>query len=288
MIPVLFHLGPLTIYSFGVMAALALISACYVAYRLLRTRGVPFEFAYELLFVAGLGGFAGARLYYIVQHWSGVKGDLWGSLFSGSGFTWYGGLIGGFVCVALWSRFRHVPVGLMANAAGPGVAIGYAVGRIGCQLSGDGDYGRPTTSFLGMGYPHGTVPTPPGVEVWPTPIFETLAMVLVCWYLYRMARKPQPGWYVWGWFMVLAGIERFLIEFIRRNPVVLLGLRTPQWESVISIAIGVWLILYTRNRPTVEMELAAAAKAKSVKTRAGAGSGRSPRHKPAKAGRTGA
>ncbi len=161
MIPVFFHLGPITIYSFGVMAAAALVSACYVAYRLLRTRGVSFEFAYELLFVAGIGGFVGARIYYLLQHWSSVHGDLLHNTFSGSGFTWYGGLIGGFICVALWSRVRHVPVGLMANAAGPGVAIGYAVGRIGCLLSGDGDYGSPTKSFIGIAFPHGTVPTPP-------------------------------------------------------------------------------------------------------------------------------
>ena len=260
MIPVFFHLGPVTIYSFGVMAACALIAACYVAYRLLRTRGVSFEFAYELLFVAGLGGFAGARIYYLVQHWADVKGDLFHNAFSGSGFTWYGGLIGGFVCVALWSRFRHVPLGLMANAAGPAVAMGYAVGRIGCLLSGDGDYGSPTKSFIGIAFPHGTVPTPPGVKVWPTPPMETIAMLVVCWVLYRMAKKPQPGWYVWGWFMVLAGVERLLIEFIRRNPVVFLGLRTTQWESIASVAIGVAVILVTRDRETVEASLEAVAK----------------------------
>jgi phosphatidylglycerol:prolipoprotein diacylglycerol transferase len=286
-IPVFFHIGPITIYSFGVMAAAALICASYVAYRLLRTRGVSFEFAYELLFVAGLGGFAGARLYYLVQHWSSVRGDLLHNTFSGSGFTWYGGLIGGFVCVALWSRFRHVPVGLMANAAGPGVAIGYAVGRIGCLLSGDGDYGSPTKSFLGMAFPHGTVPTPPGIKVWPTPIFETIAMLVVCWVLYRMAQRPQPGWYVWGWFMVLAGAERFLIEFIRRNPVVFLGLRTPQWESIASVVIGIAIILVTRNRETVEMSLEAARTTSRGDRAKGTGAARSAGRKPAKTGRTG-
>ncbi len=258
MIPVFFHLGPITVYSFGVMAAAALVAACYIAYRLLRTRGVSFEFAYELLFVAGLGGFAGARVYYVLQHWAAVKGDLLHSIFSGSGFTWYGGLIGGFICVALWARFRHVPLGLMANAAGPAVAMGYAVGRIGCLLSGDGDYGSPTRSFIGIAFPHGTVPTPPGVKVWPTPPMETIAMLAVCWLLFRMAKRAQPGWYVWGWFMVLAGIERLLIEFIRRNPVVFLGLRTTQLESILSIAIGVAIILYTRGREPVETSLGAA------------------------------
>jgi phosphatidylglycerol:prolipoprotein diacylglycerol transferase len=260
MIPVFFHLGPITIYSFGVMAAAALVAAAYVAYLLLRTRGVSFEFAYELLFVAGIGGFAGARIYYLLQHWAAVKGDLFHNTFSGSGFTWYGGLIGGFVCVALWARFRHVPVGLMANAAGPAVAIGYAIGRIGCLLSGDGDYGSPTKSFIGIAFPHGTVPTPPGVKVWPTPPMETIVMLVVCWVLYRMAKKPQPGWYVWGWFMVLAGVERLLIEFIRRNPVVFLGLRTTQWESLASVALGVAVILYTRGREPVETSLVAASR----------------------------
>ena len=286
MIPVFFHVGPFTIYSFGVMAAAALVAACYVAYRLLRTRGVPFEFAYELLFVAGIGGFVGARVYYLVQHWGEVRGDLWHNTFSGSGFTWYGGLIGGFVCVLLWSRFRHVPVGLMGNAAGPAVAIGYAIGRVGCLLSGDGDYGSPTKSFLGMSFPHGTVPTPPGVKVWPTPPMETVAMLIVFWVLYRMAKKPQPGWYVWGWFMVLAGTERLLIEFIRRNPVVFLGLRTPQWESVLSIGIGVAVILYTRRKPSVEMEIEATRRARSEQRKAA--TGKPSARKPARAGRTGA
>ena len=219
MIPVLFHLGPFTIYSFGVMAAAALVLACTVAYWVLRTRGVSFEFAYELLFVAGIGG---------------------------------------FICVAAWSRVRHVPIGLMANAAGPAVAMGYAIGRIGCLLSGDGDYGSPTRSFIGIAFPHGTVPTPPGVKVWPTPPMETVTMLIVCWVLYRMAKRAQPGWYVWGWFMVLAGAERFLIEFIRRNPVVFLGLRTPQWESVASVIVGIAIILATRDREPVEVALEAA------------------------------
>ena len=121
--------------------------------------------------------------------------------------------------------------------------------------SGDGDYGSPTKSFIGIAFPHGTVPTPPGVKVWPTPPIETVVMLIVCYVLYRMAKRPQPGWYVWGWFMVLAGVERFLIEFIRRNPVVFLGLRTTQWESIASVAIGVAIILWTKDRQPVEATL---------------------------------
>ena len=106
-----------------------------------------------------------------------------------------------------------------------------------------------------MAYPHGTVPTPPGVEVWPTPIFEILIMVPIFLVLYRMAKKPQPGWYVFGWFLVLSGIERLLIEFIRRNPVWLFGLTAPQILSIVSVAIGVGIIVVQRHKPPVEVRL---------------------------------
>ncbi len=268
MYPELLHLGPITIYSFGVMAALALIAAAAVAYGVLRVRGFGFELAYELFFVAGIAGFVGARVYYLVQHWSAVNGHLASSVFGGSGFTWYGGFIGGFIAVLVWSYLRHVPIGLMANAAGPAVAVGYAVGRIGCLLSGDGDYGKPTTAWFGIAFPHGTVPTPPGVHVYPTPPMETVAMLLVGLFLYRMAKKPQPGWYVFGWFLVLSGIERFLIEFIRRNPAWILGLTAPQWESVVSVVAGVVLILYTRRKPTVEEQMEKALRGRAARRRA--------------------
>jgi phosphatidylglycerol:prolipoprotein diacylglycerol transferase len=263
MYPVLFHLGPFTFYTFGLMAALALIVPAYFVWRLLRVRGVSGEFCYELIFAAGIGGFVGARVYWIVQHWSEASKDLFNFLVGGFGLTWYGGLIGGFIGVVAWTLVRKQKVGLVANAMGPAVALGYAIGRVGCQLSGDGDYGTPTTSFLGMAYPHGTVPTPPGVEVWPTPLFEIAVMVPVFLVLYYMAKKPQPGWYVFGWFLVLSGIERLLIEFLRRNPDWLLGLTAPQVLGIASAAIGVAIILVQRHKPAVEVQ--------SVEPRPGSG-----------------
>ena len=251
MYPELLHLGPVTIYSFGIMAALALISAALVAWLVLRRHGVPFDFAFEILFATGVGGFAGARIYYLLQHWSEVRGDFWGGAFGGAGFTWYGGLIGGFIAVYCLCLLRKVPVGLMANAAAPGVAIGYAVGRIGCQLAGDGDYGSPSSLPWAMGYPNGVVPTAPGVTVHPTPVYETLIMLAVFVVLFRMAKKPQPGWYVFGWFLVLQGIERFLVEFLRLNPVLGLGLTSPQWIGIAGVIGGVVMILVTRKRPAL-------------------------------------
>jgi phosphatidylglycerol:prolipoprotein diacylglycerol transferase len=255
--PVLFHIGHLTFYSFGLMAALALLVPGFaIILPVLRRQQVEGADSrvFEIVVAAGVGGFVGARIYYLVQHWTEVKSSLGSHLVSGSGFTWYGGLIGGFLLVVLVMRLRKVPLGLVANAVAPSLAAGYAIGRIGCQLSGDGDYGKVShfhTWLLAEAYPHGTVPTPPGIRVYPTPIYEIVVMLMVAWVLYRMARKVQPGWYVFGWFLILSGVERFAIEFIRRNPVIALGLRAPQWVALGSIAIGAVVVYVTRKRPAV-------------------------------------
>ena len=176
--PVLFEIGGLRINSFGLMAALALILPGLLIVRpLIKRRGVDAEFAYELVLAAGVGGFVGARIYYLAEHLDTVRDDLGGALFGGIGFTWYGGLIGGFLAVVAWTLIRRVPLGVIANAMAPATAAGYAIGRVGCQLAGDGDYGRPSTLPWAMGYPNGTVPTPPGITVHPTPIYEILMMV---------------------------------------------------------------------------------------------------------------
>jgi phosphatidylglycerol:prolipoprotein diacylglycerol transferase len=250
--PVLFHVGRYTFYSFGLMAALALIvPSLTVLWPLLKRRGVNPDFALELLFAAGIGGFAGARVYYLIQQWPDVRHHLLHSAFSGIGFTWYGGLIGGALLVVVWTLVRRVPVGIVANAMGPGVAMGYAIGRIGCQLAGDGDYGKPThlSWVLAMGYPHGTVPTPPGVNVFPTPIYEIVLMAPIVWVLYRIAMGKRSGWLTFGWFLVLSGVERFFIELIRRNPVWFWGLRQPQVIAIVGFVIGTVLIARFRQRP---------------------------------------
>ena len=251
--PVLFEIGDFQFNSFGLMAALALIVPGLTIVRaLVRRRGVPSEFAYELIIAAGVGGFVGARIYYMLENLTAVRADFLGVAFGGIGFTWYGGLIGGFVGVVLWTVIRGVPLDIIANAMAPATAMGYAIGRLGCQLAGDGDYGRPTDLPWAMGYPDGTVPTPPGVEVHPTPIYEIIAMAFVVWILWRLAtRYDKSGWWTFGWFLVLSGIERFLVEFVRINPDWFAGLTQPQWVSIASVIIGAGLILAFGNRRAV-------------------------------------
>src|ERR1700685_2381459 len=128
------------------------------------------------------------------------------------------------------------------------LALGYGIGRIGCQVSGDGDYGIRSKLPWAMGYPHGTLPTPPGVTVQPTPIYETVAMCLVAYLLWRLRDRMRPGG-VFAVYLVRSGLERFLVEFIRRNKEVLLGLTAPQVESLVLLAIGLaWLGLLAPRR----------------------------------------
>ena len=256
--PILFHIGNFRFYSFGLMAALALIVPGLTIVRpLVRRRGVPSEFAYELIIAAGVGGFVCARVYYLIENYALIKADFWHVAFSGAGFVWYGGLIGGFIGVVGWTLIRKHPLDIIANAMAPATAMGYAIGRIGCQLAGDGDYGKVSTLPWAMGYPHGTVPTPPGVRVQPTPIYEIIAMSFVVWILWRLAtRYDKSGWWTFGWFLVLSGIERILVEFVRRNPVWFGGLTQPQWVAIVSAAIGTVLVLVFWHRPAERLEAA--------------------------------
>lgn len=254
MYPELFHIGGFTFYSFGLMAALSiLLPALFVSRPLLKRRGVDQDFIYEAILGTAAGGFMGAKIWYLIENWGLVKHDFWGSLFSGKGFVWYGGLAGGVLTVMLIARLRKVPQGILFNAAAPALAIGYAIGRIGCQLAGDGDYGKPSNLPWAMGYPHGTVPTPPGVRVHPTPVYEILIMLPVFWILYRMARKPQPPWYVFGWFLILSAVERFPIEFLRLNPIWFAGLTQPQWAAIGSFLLGLAIVLGARQKAAVDV-----------------------------------
>ncbi len=237
----------ISVKTFGVMFALGFLACGALVARRLRELDKPVDWAYEFVFSALLGGVIGARGYYVIQNYSQVKHDLLKSLFSGSGLVWYGGAIGGAIGVLLWMRWRDQMELKMFDMCATALALGYAIGRIGCQVSGDGDYGIRSNLPWAMGYPHGTVPTPPGVTVQPTPIYETVTMCLVAYLLWHIRDKVRPG-VVFALYLVLSGLERFLVEFIRRNKEVFAGLTAPQVESLVLFAIGlVWLALMTRE-----------------------------------------
>jgi phosphatidylglycerol---prolipoprotein diacylglyceryl transferase len=233
------HLGPITLQTFGICFGLAFIAVGAVAARRFGELELPKDWAYEITFAALVGGIVGARLDYMAQNWSKVSGDLLGSLFSGSGLVWYGGFAGGVIGVVAWA-WRRGWLGLaLLDLCSVLLALGYAVGRIGCQVSGDGDYGKASDLPWAMAYPKGTVPT--DTRVHPTPVYETLTMGLVAIALWRLRDRFAAGT-LFALYLVLAGVERLLVEFIRRNSDVALGLTLPQLISVgMILAGGAWI-----------------------------------------------
>ena len=239
-------LGPLTLQTFGICFALGFFAAGALLARRLTELGKPVDWAYEIIFAGLIGGLVGSRVDYLIQNYDKVSDDLLGNLFSGSGLVWFGGLIGGALGVVLWARWRGFLEPRLFDLAAPGLAIGYALGRVGCQLSGDGDYGKATDLPWGMAYPDGTVSTTE--EVHPTPIFETVAMGLLALVLWNLRDRFPPG-VLFGLYLVLAGLERLLVELIRRNDAVVAGLTQAQLVSLAMIALGVAVIMRLRGGP---------------------------------------
>ena len=237
----------LSIKTFGLFFALNFVAWGALVGRRLRELGKPVDWAYEMGFAALLGGLVGSRLDFIIENYSDVKGDLLGNLFSGSGLVWYGGAIGGAIGVFLWAWWRGFLTLALLDVAAPALALGYAIGRCGCQVSGDGDYGKAWDGPWAMAYPDGTKPTDQTVH--PTPVYETLAMGLVALLLWQLRDRLSNG-LLFALYLLLAGTERLLVEFIRRNEDVALGLTQAQLISVAMMIIGgVWLLVAFRRAP---------------------------------------
>jgi phosphatidylglycerol---prolipoprotein diacylglyceryl transferase len=253
--------------TFGLMLALALTASGVLAAKRLKELGLPVDWVYEIMFCAGAGGILGAKLWFVVE-----KGDL-GSLLSGTGLVFYGGAIGGALAVMAYARYRGFLDHRLFDMGAPALAIGYAVGRLGCQLAGDGDYGIPSDLPWAMAYPDGTVPTT--TEVHPTPIYEFLVMGAVTYWLWRRRDKVRPGELI-GWWALLAGIERFLIEFIRRNEDIVGPFSLAQFVSVVMIVAGAWWLLRARSRAQSSTTAPSPRSSAPRKARAAAASSSSP------------
>jgi phosphatidylglycerol---prolipoprotein diacylglyceryl transferase len=237
-------IGPIELKTFGICFAAAFLASGILVSRRLGEIGRPADWTYEMVFAALVGGLVGSRIDYLIQNWDDVSGDLLSNVFSGSGLVWFGGVVGGAIGVILWARWRGW-LGLeMLDTCSVPLAIGYAIGRVGCQLSGDGDYGEASDLPWAMAYPEGTVATTE--EVHPTPVYETLTMGLVAVVLWRLRDRFAPG-VLFGLYLIVAGAERFLVEFIRRNDAVAAGLTLAQLVSIAMVAGGAALLLARRG-----------------------------------------
>ena len=235
----------LEIKTFGLAFGIAFLLCGAVLARRLRELGKPVDWAYEMVFAALIGGLVGARLWYAADHWDDVSDDFFGTMFGGSGLTWYGGALGGAAAVLLWSRRKGMFSVSLLDLAAPALALGYAVGRVGCQVSGDGDYGKPWDGPWAMAYPDGVVPTDDKVH--PTPIYESLTMGLAAVVLWHLRDRLAPG-RLFALYLVFAGLERFLVEFVRRNTDAALGLTSAQIVSLVMVVAGAVWLARTRGR----------------------------------------
>jgi phosphatidylglycerol---prolipoprotein diacylglyceryl transferase len=254
MYPTLLKIGHFEITTFGLMMFLAFVIGGWVLTRQFRRYGLADDLASSMVLSAALGGIAGAKIYYTILFRD------WHLIYSRAGLVWYGGLIGGALACA-WLLWRHKVDFLVASdAASPALAIGYALGRIGCFLVGD-DYGRPTDSWVGIAFPKGSPPTTaealrefgvkidPSIspyavlKVHPTQLYESAAAFLMFAILMWISRRPHLRGRAFGAFLLLMGIERFLVEIVRAKDDRFLGPFTiAQLISVIMVMIGVYLV----------------------------------------------
>ena len=240
MYPTLFRIGTFEVTTFGAMVALGAAIGLWIFTRELKRSGLP-EGAADAAMIGVAAGLAGAKLLWVFEHLG--EEPAFALLTSRGGLSWFGGLFGGVGAGLLYIRWRGWRVLPIVSAATPALAVGHAIGRIGCFLVGD-DYGRPTSLPWGVAFPEGLPPT--FVRVHPTQLYEMAALLPIAWLLIRWRRAGRSDTFVVGAYLVLAGTVRFAIEFLRVNVRVLGPLTVAHLGALAIIAIG--FIMLARAR----------------------------------------
>lgn len=260
--PFIIHLGPLEVTGYGLMLMVAFLMGGWLIARQLRERQLREDYAADIVAAAVIGGIIGAKLWYVA-----LTQDL-GALFSRGGLVWYGGFIGGALAVMLNGWRLKVPLRWTMHVSAPALAAAYALGRVGCFLVND-DYGRPTTLPWGMRFPEGLppstagnlqqlfgVPVPRGIDpstvlaVHPTQLYEVIIMLAAFAVLWSLRKRSYPIGWLFGLYLVFAGVERFLVEFVRAKDDRFIGAFTvAQLTSVLIVLIGLALLAAWRRAP---------------------------------------
>ncbi len=248
MIPFL-KLGPIQLSTYGLMVWLGLVCGYQALAADLRRRKLPGD-PVTMIVLLAVAGLAGSKLWHVLETPATFIANPLGRLFSTTGFAWYGAAVGGLLTLFLLARRYGIPQLTMLDVATPAAALGYAVGRMGCLLSGDGDYGIPTSLPWGMSFPEGLVPTTERVH--PTPIYEFLAGVGIFAFLWksggRVLLQPRPLGEVAAQYFLLSGLARFLVEFIRINPRTIFGFTNAQVASLGFMIAGAVMLIVVRRR----------------------------------------
>jgi phosphatidylglycerol:prolipoprotein diacylglycerol transferase len=257
--PFIIHLGPLEITGYGLMLMVAFLMGGWLIARQLRENNLKEDYAADMVAAAVIGGIIGAKLWYVA-----LTQDA-GALFSRGGLVWYGGFIGGALAVVLNGWRLRVPLRWTMQLGAPALAAAYALGRVGCFLVND-DYGGPTDLPWAVKFPNGSPPStaanlqgfgvslPAGVDpstvlaVHPTQLYEVAAMLIAFGVLWVLRKNGRPVGWLFGLYLVFAGVERFLVEILRAKDDRLLGAFTiAQLTSVILVLIGMLLMMLWRR-----------------------------------------
>lgn len=253
---------PHELTGYGLMMMVAFLVGGWLVTLELRRRRLSEDYSADLVAAAVIGGIIGAKLWYVA-----LTGDP-AALFARGGFVWYGGFLGGTAAVILNGWRLRVPIRWTMQLVAPALAAAYALGRVGCFLVND-DYGRPSALPWAMRFPQGLppstagnmqhlfgVPVPPGTDpsavlaVHPTQLYEVALMLGAFFVLWRWRTRARPIGWLFGAYLVFAGLERFVVEIVRAKDDRLLGPFTlAQVTSVILIGIGAYLITAWRGRP---------------------------------------
>jgi phosphatidylglycerol:prolipoprotein diacylglycerol transferase len=256
MYPVLFEVGPFTIYSLGLFWALGALAGLWILRLELKRYGHDPEVAASVVFAAAIAGLLGARLLFILEEWESFTHAPFELVFSGAGFSWYGGLIGGAIAAAWIFKKHRVPLARAADMSAPALALAYGIGRIGCFLAGDATWGKVTDVPWAMAFPNAVagwvdpitgMPYPPGARVHPTQLYELVQSLVVFAILWSIRKRNDPSGMIFYLYLVLAGSMRFIVEFWRANPTVGLGMTEYQWISLALVILGTGLLCYRRK-----------------------------------------
>lgn len=259
--PLSYDVGPLQLTGFGFAVLMSFVIAQIIAQRELARRGHDPEPIGDLIFAAVIGGLLGGKLYYAV-----LMGDA-GAIFSRAGFVFWGGLMGGILVTYLVIHYKKLSFTRISDVGGISIAAAYSVGRTGCWAVGD-DYGRPWNGPLAVSFPEGAppstvssmeqlfnIPAPIGagpndvLSVHPTQLYETALGFVMFMILWRFRdHKHAEGW-LFGFYCVLAGIERFVIEFLRAKDDRFFGGLTVAQVIALLFAVGGALWMYYRRNP---------------------------------------
>ncbi len=258
------HAGHFQIGTFGILLWLAAVAGCWVLHRNLVRHRITVDGqgadAIGIVAFVTIAGVIGAKLWHVLEQPAELMAHPAAVLFDRAGFAWFGGLLGGIAALVWQARAAALRPLSMLDLCTPAAAIGYGVGRIGCLTSGDGDYGVPTKLPWGVSFPNGLVPTTDHVH--PTPVYELLVALLIGALLWRQS-APGKGalerrGLLTGEYLMLSGLARFLVEFIRINPRIYYGMSNAQVASLGTILVGGWVFWRARSAPRAPLVVAPA------------------------------